>query len=923
VSSIYIYRAKKKVSEQSNITELSDLRAAAVKELTLAESQLNGAVQGKLDALKRSVDLMEESTLKLAGFTETMNDVESKIQKTNTLIVTFPHIRKIQHARDNLNKVIAQVESFLNVPNRVAELTALLLENPDRIKDVFLEALSLEGWRRSLKSEINNSRDKKIKDAKDAAASGKAAKGALLTFQPTRSRKQSQVDQYSVEMLDSIDNFVDNHLGIILKLSTDVKNVIFGNIERLFDTASENPEELVATFEIIEMHQQYLERRLEQSLRRAVSEQSSCNPEMIGFEDLREQAARRLRNNLEQKIQAWFIISLQEGKDAAGGTDDQTLYQFESGEEVSVKMLLTAALDIMKRINTFRGQVVPCIPPSYNALEICMREFENQFVPYADWLLADVGKLDVYDLVQLVDWFDYFIGQMEVFELSDRAVCVKFSSMIDELMMQYLFTIKEQVMQWFGNIRNQPVEVVRSTEGILITSTPEDMFNIIHMQIAVAKDRLSRDHLKDVVTACLQVWSCCSSCSSSRSSSQIVSPPCIVFYCGVTNSNNCCIPLLHTTTAYYPPNTPCILYNIPYTLYPIPYIIHHIPYIIHQVLRDVQRQSYDSLRSGWREMHPEMLCAMVNDTQRMQEKSEEFAATVIRLIPRDLDREMLTAILEEVSSEYIAIAVQTVNFLARCILEDLEEASFSKLFKSEWESGEEAICPTITATLQDYFNDIKEWLQSYFYSRFVYECLTAAVTQYVMCLRRYHPGTLLFSGELSAAKRIFDDMEEMMRAFSEHIEVLEAGGLRIREGQDAEAALAACLAPMAQLARIISATHFSGATEEAISLFDRWGPDALQLVQCALSCNPSMDKTERAENLDAAEKLFNKKKYSDSQKCDVYRTVEGSLTGVSAGSTGVDGAVRSLRRTASTSAKDQVSKLSGWKFRSGKGKEKK
>ena len=83
------------------------------------------------------------------------------------------------------------------------------------------------------------------------------------------------------------------------------------------------------------------------------------------------------------------------------------------------------------------------------------------------------------------------------------------------------------------------------------------------------------------------------------------------------------------------------------------------------MLRDVQRQSYDTLRLSWREMHPEMLCTMINDTQRMQEKSEEFADTVIRLIPKEFDREMLTAILEEVSSEYIAIAIRTVNFLAR------------------------------------------------------------------------------------------------------------------------------------------------------------------------------------------------------------------------------------------------------------------
>lgn len=253
----------------------------------------------------------------------------------------------------------------------------------------------------------------------------------------------------------------------------------------------------------------------------------------------------------------------------------------------------------------------------------------------------------------------------------------------------------------------------------------------------------------------------------------------------------------------------------------------------------------------------------------------------------------------------------------RCILEDLEEPAYSKLFTREWESGEEALCPIIVATMQDYFADIKEWLQSYFYSRFVLECLNASVTQYVMCLRRYPPGTLQFSGELSAAKRIFDDMEEMHRAFTDHIDTLKAGGLKINSSDgDAETAVAECLAPMSQIARIISATHFSGAAEEASSIFERWGFDALQLVQCAISSNPSMDKAERAENLEAAEKLFNKKKYTEQQQCDVYRTVEGSLVGsVASASSGVS---KTFGRTASERTKDQVSKLSGWKFRTGK-----
>lgn len=252
-----------------------------------------------------------------------------------------------------------------------------------------------------------------------------------------------------------------------------------------------------------------------------------------------------------------------------------------------------------------------------------------------------------------------------------------------------------------------------------------------------------------------------------------------------------------------------------------------------------------------------------------------------------------------------------------CVLEDLEEPAFSKLFKGEWESGDAAVSSIVVATLLDYWTDISEWLPEYFFAKFVHECLFVTVQQYVMCLRRYPPGSLQFVGELSAAKRIFDDMEIFFKFFSEHIDVLHRGGLRSGSGGDLDplSPLTEALSPMSQLARVISATHFSGAQEEATALFERWGSDGLQLVQCAISSNPGMDKLEKAENLEAAERAFNKQRYTTEQQCDIYRTVEGSLTNPSDPSS----ASKFKRIATSTTAKEQVSKLSGWKFRTTSG----
>lgn len=447
---------------------------------------------------------MEESTLKLAGFTDCMNSVESKIQKTNTAIVQCPNVRRIQFAKENLNKVISQVEFFANVPERVAQKRVLLEENPGRLKDVFLEALELEAWRSALMTEIANSRRSK---RLTVTAPPPASPSRNTNSDKNKTSIASHSEGYSDETYSLIQQVVTSHLGIVAELSRDVKNTMWGNIERLFDVAAERPEDLVASFEIIEMHQQYLDRRRAEAEKRTqLSGKGPVDLSSIGYMNLREQAAERLNRNLSQKIEARFIVKLEESSNA---TDDKSHKRYKSsaamGADITVPTILSAATEIVQTMVVFRNEVLPCIPPSYEALNICISAFEEQFTPYLKDLTRDVTQLDVSDIVSLVDWIDYFLGQLIVFEMPNRPSSAAYSQISEDLMNEYLDRIKNQVMEWFGNIRRQQTEVVQSTDGTLITSTPEDMFNVIHMQIAVAKDRLAREHLKDPVNACLQV----------------------------------------------------------------------------------------------------------------------------------------------------------------------------------------------------------------------------------------------------------------------------------------------------------------------------------------------------------------------------------------------------------------------------------
>lgn len=82
------------------------------------------------------------------------------------------------------------------------------------------------------------------------------------------------------------------------------------------------------------------------------------------------------------------------------------------------------------------------------------------------------------------------------------------------------------------------------------------------------------------------------------------------------------------------------------------------------VLRELQRESYDEL-SRWRDKSVESIAAIVNDNERMQEKCDEFNDLIASLHLPEEKETYLTLILDEVSSEYISLAVAAVNFLVR------------------------------------------------------------------------------------------------------------------------------------------------------------------------------------------------------------------------------------------------------------------
>jgi hypothetical protein len=257
--------------------------------------------------------------------------------------------------------------------------------------------------------------------------------------------------------------------------------------------------------------------------------------------------------------------------------------------------------------------------------------------------------------------------------------------------------------------------------------------------------------------------------------------------------------------------------------------------------------------------------------QRMQEKCDEFAHEVMRLVPQEGDRDMLIDMMDSVSTEYVNLALKAVTFLSRLVLKDLEEDVFSRLYCPAWEASRDrgaSVCGVLTATLKDYFIDVAEWLPPFFFYKFVRDVLTNAVLQYSMGLRKVAVASFQFGSELAAARSLLTDVEVLQEFFEQHLEALARAGLgssagsQDREGageggdQAAAAALQDELLPMTHLARLVSATHISGALADAKGLYIRWGREGLRLVLCCISANPSMDRAEKQESTDLAQKTF-------------------------------------------------------------------
>ena len=355
------------------------------KQLKTAENQLNTAVQSKLDSLKRAVDLMDESTQKLTKLSTNISKIDEKIAQTNTAISNYNHLKKVDHARENLRKVITQVEFFAKVPERVEFLKERMDNNPASLKEVFLEAIKLESLRIALMKEIQVTRNK---------------------------RNNNGIDDISEDYIIKIRSAVMKHLSIVPELMELVQNRVMSNISRMFDLASESPHDLVMSFEIIEMQHEYNERRNNAMKLAKLNGNNSTNYNHE-FENIHSIIEITMRKLFDEKVEGDFeMFSISQNNN----NDDNS----NNNKITALTLLIIASNQIIQKLTIFKLDILPCIPLHYDSLFIFLESFEYILLPKIDDIMLHVNDLKVSEILDFINWIEYHNDCITKFGFPER-----------------------------------------------------------------------------------------------------------------------------------------------------------------------------------------------------------------------------------------------------------------------------------------------------------------------------------------------------------------------------------------------------------------------------------------------------------------------------------------------------------------------
>ncbi|GMH72397.1 hypothetical protein TL16_g05905 [Triparma laevis f. inornata] len=623
------------------------------RQLSLTEAQLASTIQTNIDHVKKAMDTIKQSEDTMAKLTGEFGGMQEQLGKSRSQLGKYEHIRSINIANRNIQTTLSRIENFNSIPAMVKRLQEALTSNPESLMVVYLSTQSLETWRDELIAEVKGS-------SRRSSISSPGSTGY------TR----------SPEVYNKIIDVLGDHFDIVLQLSQQVRQSVTKHVCECFYLSVDEPALLVRAVEVmmlIEDHEVKKYNLLSDIMKENLPNLSHA------FE---EEVVVSLRQAFDARIQERYV---------------QCMLQSADEGKTGIEATINAATKGMLDLAFLKSEVTKCFPPTFKALKIYREQFEEYMLPQVAALYSqNIQNLELGDLLRMVSWLHNYNLQIASLDVGDPPD--DFEEAIENLMEEYLERAGKQTRDWFANIEKRDSEVLPESDGCLVTRDPEDMLNIVNMQVSVAKEQLPSKLRYKAIKSCVDELSA------------------------------------------------------------------------------AQARLREDVEILWKSTQVENICAVVNDSYRMQDKVEHLLDDFDRDEGREEIQELQEA-MDELCRSYVVMAVDATKFAAMSVMEDLKEPILHQVFTPPWEDGSEQFSQITTRTLRDWFSDLSMWLPEYFFAKLVRECYDQTVSAYIeTCMgKKVKP----FQNSARASQQVINDRFAFSEFFlADFSAQLAASGMR-------------------------------------------------------------------------------------------------------------------------------------------------
>ncbi|KZV28935.1 hypothetical protein F511_13730 [Dorcoceras hygrometricum] len=156
-------------------------------------------------------------------------------------------------------------------------------------------------------------------------------------------------------------------------------------------------------------------------------------------------------------------------------------------------------------------------------------------------------------------------------------------------------------------------------------------------------------------------------------------------------------------------------------------MLYRISLAIIQVMIDFQGAERKRLEEPASEIGLEALCAMINNNLRCYDLAMELSSSTLEALPQNYAEQVN---FEDTCKGFLEVAKEAVSQTVSVIFEDpgVQEL-LVKLYQRDWLEGQ--VTEYLVETFDDYFTDIKMYIEERSFRRFVEACLEETVVVYV------------------------------------------------------------------------------------------------------------------------------------------------------------------------------------------------